>query len=312
MSFQGKPSAPNKVPFWDGTQWTLSDGGGGGVPPLTKTAYVDAATAAPSRDGSIGKPFQTLQEAIDANFVADVDNFINLLVAPGTYTDATLLTTGGNTIAYLSIASTVPGGGLLAISNPTAGVVINGAITVVGSEGDGRVLLQDAYVPVQPIVTTSLALIRAGVETQTVAGVVDLYDTSSFVADPLNPTTINLQNMGHENQYTDADPVPTNANPFPPNYRFQGLHEVTFSLTVFIPATTGTMDLTVEWLNIITGAATQQVISGFDMTTIGVTSVTVPLYLNASPVTYSIVYTGESGNFTYYLSTAIKRLYPII
>jgi len=309
MSFQGKPNAAQKVPLWNGTQWTLDDAGS--VPPLTKTSYVDQNTVAPIRDGSIGKPFQTLQEAIDANFVSDVDVLVHLIVAPGAYGDATLVTTGGNTLAYLSIASTAPG--LLATGFPGAGVVINGAITVVGSEGDGRVVLQDVYVPTQPITAgTTVGLIRSGVETATVASRVALYDDSSFVGNPLNPTTVDLQKLGSEISYSDTDPAPTNANPFPANYRFQGLHEVTFSLTVYVAATTGTLDLTVEWLNIITGATTQQVISGLDMTTVGVTSVTVPLYLNASPVTYSINYTGASGNFTYYLSTALKRLYPLV
>lgn len=96
---------------FDGTEWVPQPAGGGGggtVPPLTSFLFVDAGSVAVTPDGSVGKPFPSIQSAL--NVVNGSPGVWGLFVSPGSY-DGSLNLSGG---VQLSIYS--PGYGLVKIN----------------------------------------------------------------------------------------------------------------------------------------------------------------------------------------------------
>lgn len=74
----------------DGTaKFAPGGGGGGSVPPLTLTYYVDQGRAGSTQDGSIANPFLTIQNGIDA-IEASLAGEGSLLVAEGDYASEVL------------------------------------------------------------------------------------------------------------------------------------------------------------------------------------------------------------------------------
>ncbi len=111
IGFRARPlstatPSPGDAYVFDGTQWvpTASGGGGGTVPALSTYLFVDAGSTAVSPDGSIGKPFPTVQQALDTVNATPGD--WGIFVAPGQYSES--LTYGG-TGNNLSIYSPGPG-----------------------------------------------------------------------------------------------------------------------------------------------------------------------------------------------------------
>lgn len=85
-----------------GTQTPAPGGGGGGGAVLSNVLYVDGGNAQSSPDGSIGNPFPTVQEALDAGAAGSGSDFLGVLVSPGDYRGETLTYAGSR---YLSIAA---------------------------------------------------------------------------------------------------------------------------------------------------------------------------------------------------------------
>lgn len=86
------PSDPAVVMCWDQDRedWVpceITAGGGEGVPPLSTVFYVDSGTevAPADQDGSIGKPYSDLQEAIGLKASADFPNTLLIVPRPTSY-----------------------------------------------------------------------------------------------------------------------------------------------------------------------------------------------------------------------------------
>lgn len=264
------------------------------------------------RDGSIQKPFRTIQNAIDS--VMNVSNvitnaYVRLLVAPGEYIDDVSMF--GSFDVHLDIICMVPNV-FHSLPDQKNNVVIGSVgahfpltvFSVDGAEGLSYVTLQDVYManagPVSDV--DFLTLVRsnlANVTSNISSGLfIDKYSTAQL-ASPLS-TTIDDLYSHYDGAGTDITPDGSlsNYNPFENNYIFNGEYLVCLYFEVSNPAIAGTVDLFVEWTDSV-GSKSKQVITGFDISTVGHASATLALKLFSSAFTYSLTVTGLTGSYNY-------------
>jgi len=103
--------ATGDVYQFNGTEWVPAAGGGGGsVAPLSTYLFVDPGSTAVSPDGSIGKPFPTVQQALDVVNAAPGE--WGIFVSPGQYSGSLSLSGAGNKLSIYS-----PGPGLVVLNS---------------------------------------------------------------------------------------------------------------------------------------------------------------------------------------------------
>lgn len=282
-----------------------SGGGGGSVPPLTATVYVDGGTLVDpgDQDGSIGKPYSSLQAAVDANAGSGDFAFINLLVAPGIYAEDVTLTKFQQ--AYVSIACTVPGI-FLDGSVPGNGIYVTlaGVVSLTGTEGGSYLTLQDVRTSSPgSVAATNIGLVRSQLAQPVGASLVVIRDWDSSAYGVPSPTNVRLSDLSAENNWTDADVV-SNFNPLAQFYVYNGLFDVSVYVTV-ISASGGTADLTVAWSDGF--GSRQKVLSGIDFSGPGYFSQSFPVRLSGTNLTYSVDVSGASAPFQYLVFFGISQ-----
>lgn len=276
-------------------------GGGGGGLALSNTFYVDGATTATTHDGSDDAPYLTMQAALDDHPALDS---IALLVVPGTYTeDLTMDRFNG---AHLAIASTAPKPP--ESYDAAAGVILDGTISLTGSEGACILTLQDARV-LDDITTNFAAFFRSHMTDPAVVAAPDGLSLDNYSSVPnLNssgPTKI--RDLSNSETFVLADAVSLH-NPFPANYRFTGLHQ--FSLYLQVTGTAdagGKIHVTINWTD-NGGARSEQIVTDFPVDVAGYKYVGLPLRLNGSAVTYTVTKVGVTGSLTYFVDAGLHSL----
>lgn len=261
----------------------------GSVPPLPPVFIVHGETAvdAELQDGGPGSPYSTIQAGVDDHPELD---FLTFLVVPPSsgnqVEDISIDRLNGPKLTLVSYAPHAP-----AFGTP---LVIEGDISLTGSEGPGYLTLQDIDVDGDTLATTFLGLIRSRtIDTTSVAATgVRLLDGESSVSVLAAPTNVAIREISNIEAFSEASSV-TAHNPFPANYKFSGSHEFTLYLSIVTPATTGTLDLTAEWDD-GNGSRSLKIIDALDVTSggPGLASVALPLKLSDTAVTFTVALAG--------------------
>jgi hypothetical protein len=95
---------PGDAYVYDGAEWAPAPAGGGGgtIPALSSYLFVDGGTTTLSPDGSIGKPFPTVQQALD--IVVATPGSWGIFISPGEYDESLSLSGSGNRVSFHSPA----------------------------------------------------------------------------------------------------------------------------------------------------------------------------------------------------------------
>lgn len=283
---------PGDVLTWNGTDWAPAAGGGGSVPPLFYTLFVDqnTAVAGPSQDGSIGKPFSTIQAAIDS-LGAPTELHAHLMVVYGAYTEN--VNFPGVLISSLSITGIGLGFG----PGGTHTVRINGTVTVDGAEAGNTIFLENCEL--DTAVSQKLYLSKSnifGTGTSTPTYVVLADDVSqaipgAFTNDPV------VWAPDHDVSYTSLNG--DSSGDVTLNRVVASLYLVGVYVYVSSPAVAGTMDVNLVFVD---PNFTQTLkIGTVDLTTSGPTTLTAAVFLSDGKITWTTVTAGLSGTPTYHL-----------
>jgi len=278
---------PGDVLTWNGTDWAPAAGGGGSVPPLTFTYYVDLNSTASSPDGSIGKPFATIQAAIDfAALGGPGELHAHIILAPGTYTETVVYPS--MIISSLSLAAVSQG---LSTSGQKAAYV-NGSVTVDGSESGNQLFLQDC--DVNDVTCQTIQLVRSKV----LSGVTNL--NTAILMDgtcAINPGVLTSVLAQSFNLDTDQN---TPSGQITPRI-FDGSYLVTMYVIVLVTATTGNLDINLTWTDPQLGSTTKSGLT-VDLTTVGSTSGTFLVKSGGNnTIDYALAESGVTGDTPQYL-----------
>lgn len=272
----------------------------------------DGAIVWTFRNGTIAKPFRTLQQAINYIQYYNISGvtLANLLLVPGVYDGFSLFAGAGANVIMSCLGTTY---GTREGSNfypAQGGALINSDIVLDGGEGEIFLSFKDiytnefSYTPTQVRMNGGLRelfLDKSFVRLDTTSGGADLvtmYDDESFLFNISNPVAVRYKSYMFSaiSQLGDI----SGSIHAPHLYVLTGPYNISIVLEITAAADTGTITVALSWTDAV-GSTTENVITDFDATATGRIAGLELLHLNNSDVTYTVTTTGVTGVFNYNL-----------
>jgi hypothetical protein len=263
------------------------------------------------RDGSISKPFQTLQQAINSIQYYNLSQVLiaNIVLVPGNYDGFSLLAGNGANIIISAIGTTYGSieGSNFTPGNP-AGALITSDIILDGGEGQIFLSLKDiytnqfSYTPTQVRMNGALRelfLDKSFVRLDSAAGGADLvtmYDDESFLFNTVSAVPVRYKSYMYKAIAQLSNIAGSIHNPH--LYLLTGTYSVSVILEITAAATTGTITVSLSWTDDV-GATTENVITNFDATSTGRVSGIEFLHLNSSDISFSATTASITGTLNY-------------
>lgn len=261
------------------------------------------------RDGSISKPFRTLQQAINSiqyyNTAAVM--IANIILVPGDYDGFTLLAGSGANIVISSMGTTYGAveGSNFAIGNP-AGALITSDINIDGGEGQIFLSLKDIYTNEFSYTPTVLNMNGALRElfldksfvrlANASADLVMMYDDESFLSNTVSAVPVRYKSFLFKPAVQNS--AISSSIHIPHLYALTGPYNITVVLEITVPASSGTMSVSIEYIDDV-GDITETVISNFDVTTTGRVAAYLPVHLNNSDIFVATTLNSVVGTVNY-------------